>query len=152
LDGEDQKTLISFILYGDPLAQLTSANIKAKKIQRMEPSFKDIKIVCDRAGESNGDPPLTAEITAYVKRVVSNYLPGMTDAELTYTAERATCQANGHVCPTSQFKPKDYPSQTPQRHLVTLSKQIAGNQHAHLQIARLTLDANGKLVKMAVSR
>lgn len=152
LDGEDQKTLISFMLFGDPLAQLPSTNIKAKNINRLASLPKEIKTICDRAGMPDDDEPVPAEITTYVKQLVSNYLPGMSDAELTYTAERATCKANGHLCPTSQFHTKTNLSQRPERYLVTLSKQVAGNQRAHLQVARLTMDATGKLVKMSVSR
>ncbi len=36
LDGEDQKTLISFVLYGDPLAQAQSQNSIPKRILRPE--------------------------------------------------------------------------------------------------------------------
>jgi hypothetical protein len=152
LDGEDQKTLISFLLFGDPLAQLPSTTPYSKSVQRLASVPKDIQTVCDRASMANCDEPVPAEITSYVKQLVSNYLPGMSDAELTYTAEKVSCKANGHVCPTSQFHTKANPSQNRGRHLVTLSKQVAGSQRAHLQVARLTLDASGKLVKMAVSR
>jgi hypothetical protein len=33
-----------------------------------------------------------------------------------------------------------------------LSKQVARSQHIHNHYARLTLDANGNLVKLAISR
>jgi hypothetical protein len=35
--------------------------------------------------------------------------------------------------------------------LITLSKQIPGH-HAHTSLARLTLDENGRLLKLVVSR
>jgi len=41
---------------------------------------------------------------------------------------------------------------TPDRKVVIFSKQISDSDHAHKQIARLTLDEKGRMVKLVVSR
>jgi tetratricopeptide (TPR) repeat protein len=47
LDGEDQKTLISFVLYGDPFARVTTIHPKSKPVLRMHP-HPNVKTICDR--------------------------------------------------------------------------------------------------------
>jgi hypothetical protein len=150
LDGEDQKTLISFILLGDPLARTATKGKGSKNIVRSNTPANNPKTVCDRSDSIHEDMP--PEINAYVKKLVSYYLPGMSDADWTYTTERARCSAEGHTCPTSQFTGKNGNGQQPDRHLVMLAKQVVKAGHIHPQFARLTLDAQGKLVKFVVSR
>ncbi len=152
LDGEDQKTLISFVLYGDPLMRLSENARKAKYLRRFAGSSPQIKTICDRMEEKTTTEKIPPEVMSYVKQVVSNYLPGMSDANATYAAERAVCLAHGHTCPTGQFNNKNRPVQTPERHVVVLNKTMENAGHTHPQYARLTLNAQGKLVKIVVSR
>lgn len=158
LDGEDQKTLISFILLGDPLLQLSEDVRSAKRLRRLVSGTLQVKTICDRSVEEKQDAPLPAEVLSTVKQVVASYLPGMADAQATYTTERAVCTAHGHECPTSQLgcgcdtNGKSGPSKQPQRRLVVLSKSFEKAGLIHPQFARLTLDPRGKLVKVVVSR
>jgi hypothetical protein len=152
LDGEDQKTLISFVLYGDPLTQTLPAGKQPKSAFRTLKPPAQVKTVCDRSEESVDTQPLGPEVMDYVKHVVSQYLPGMADAKLALTQEHATCQGEAHSCPTAQIGSKGAPSQLPQRKVVTLSKQVQRGSGLHQHYARLTLDSQGKLVKLVVSR
>ncbi len=105
LDGEDQKTLISFILYGDPLA-LPVTSEKAPKCPRYQPgALTAVPIVCERSVASDVTAPLPAEVIASVRRVVAHHLPGMSDARLTLAHPHSTCSGEGHCCPTSQLQP-----------------------------------------------
>ena len=47
LDGEDQKTLISFVLYGDPLTGFEAYNTRSKTTLRFK-SRPMVKTICDR--------------------------------------------------------------------------------------------------------
>ena len=183
LDGEDQKTLITFVLYGDPLAQISELTPRAKAIFRPLKPPVPVKTVCDRLGchpageQAAAPPPVPAETVAYVKTIVAQYLPGMVDARLTFCQEQAGCGGEGHSCPTSRFGPKAQPDETPKRRIVVLSKDVAeplsqpdspsiqthpgvtsmgtvqaGCIRVHHHYARLTLDEQGQLVKLAVSR
>jgi len=51
LDGEDQKTLISFVLYGDPLTQIADLPVRVtpKIADQFVQAPTEIKTVCDRA-------------------------------------------------------------------------------------------------------
>jgi hypothetical protein len=150
LDGEDQKTLLSFILLGDPLRVTEGRGYQARAIYRTVRPPATVKTVCDRM-EGDGAAP-SGEDLEQVKAVVRRYLPGMADAEMRMSYEHATCAGPDHVCPTRQFQGKTRPKRTPERRLVTLSKQVPLAGAAHFQVARLTLDAEGQLVKLVVSR
>ncbi len=151
LDGEDQKTLISFVLYGDPLAQPQRIERSPKNVARPIKQPSNVKTICDRVLEPETNQVVPDEVLKYVKHVVSQYLPGMEDAQVSFSTERAECHSPGHTCPTSQIKSRPLTRQ-PDRHLVTLSKQVQRECHVHPHFARLTLDGQGKLVKLVVSR
>lgn len=152
LDGEDQKTLISFILLGDPLTRPVINGHAPKNILRERSGTYEPKTVCDR---HNGLLPLEQdvpkEVLAQVKKVVKAYLPGMEDAALIYSHEHTECQ--GHECPTVHLSAHAVKSKlTPNRRLVTLSKQTRHGDCQHPRYARITMDKQGKVVKLAVSR
>jgi len=165
LDGEDQKSLISFVLYGDPLAQITDSTVHSKSIYRSLEQPKNIKTVCDRTAP-NGDcqvrtvpPPIPEETLASVKKVVEKYLPGMRDAQISCRQSHIGCTGNDHLCPTSQLTGRDHPEETIERRVVTLTKRVEKKNGkspqkpvVHKHYARLTLDSEYKVIKMAVSR
>jgi hypothetical protein len=153
LDGEDQKTLISFVLYGDPLAQEKDLkNWKYHKSLSRMTLPKEIKTVCDRVDVPGTSEPIPKEVIGYVKNIVEQYLPGMRDAQMSLSHEHADCCSDGHVCPTSQLGAKTRPDHTPERQVITLSKQLVRPRYVHESFARLTLDKEGKMVKLTVSR
>ncbi|MEX1247641.1 MAG: C25 family cysteine peptidase [Anaerolineales bacterium] len=150
LDGEDQKTLISFVLYGDPLAQVVADGEAPKRILRVESGSPEVKAICDRA-EKQTLPmeDLPAETLATVKSVVAEYLPGMQGSQVSFSHEHVNC--SGHQCtlPHAHMKAAGL---APTRNLVTLSKKVPSGNYTHPQYARITMDARGKVVKLAVSR
>ena len=111
-----------------------------------------VSTVCDKSEPSPIPEQIPDEVMAQVKSAVSQYLPGMKGAQMVYSHEHAGCTSRAHTCPTAQMGAKGVPAQLPDRQVVTLSKQIQQNSHSHRQFARLTLDAEGKLVKLVVSR
>ena len=169
LDGEDQKTLISFVLYGDPLANFPQSAPRTKAVLRPVVRSADIRTVCERATEDRPEGTLVAhsspancqvppEVLAQVKSVVAQYLPGMQDAQLTYSLAHAGCSGEGHTCPSYYFGAKSRPEFDPHRSVVTLSKSVqakagpAGKSQWHHHFARLTLDGQSKVIKLSVSR
>lgn len=150
LDGEDQKTLISFILFGDPMAEGYENPRKRKTLLRQVNLPSIPKIVCDRATPEASSHSIPEEVLQQVKGVVSAYLPGMQGANLSLSEEHTTCV--GHTCPTAQFSGKSLPPTQPKRQVVVLSKKIEHANHSHAQYARLKLDQEGKVVKLVVSR
>lgn len=158
LDGEDQKTLLSFVLYGDPLLQISDKRERAsfqagpKTTARPQKHSKPVPTVCDHPDEDENIAPIPAHVMAQVKTLVNEYLPGMQDAAIHINHERKAC-AEHAACsaPGSQAK---HTSANPVsgRQVVTLSKTIRQKSLRHEQFARITLDPNGKMVKLVISR
>ncbi len=155
LDGEDQKTLISFLHFGDPLASPSTAERKQTKApvaaSRHKPA--EVKTVCDRSNLTTDIPSATL---MHVKHVVKRYLPGMEGAEMVLSTEKNICSGEGHDCATAHFGSKVREETLGQRHVVTLSKTFEIPQNSgkivHRHYARVTFDKAGKMVKLAVSR
>lgn len=155
LDGEDQKTLISFVLYGDPLTQLSGKALTGESIFLRSSSTPTHPFtVCDRYDQSCGSSPspIPPETLTQVKSIVAQYLPGMSDAQLILSHERVECHSSDHICPTSISGSKTSLKHLPMHQTVVLSKSIQQADYQHNQYARLTLDESGKLLKLAISR
>ena len=159
LDGEDQKTLISFVLYGDPLAIAPISGAAKGKFGKPLPVPKAGRpvTVCDKAtgksAPSRHPAELSAEQVEHIKTAVARYLPGMLDADISVAGTHAECSGVGHVCPTAQLSPRRKSRAMPSAStVVTLSKTIRSNARMHPHYARLTLNASGEVVKLAVSR
>ncbi len=113
--------------------------------------------VCDRSGGAGAqaqDAEVTPEMVAQIKTVVAQYLPGMDDASLRVAHTHARCHGGDHLCPTAQLGKlgKTKTPAAPHTTVVTLSKQVRSQARQHPHYARVTLDAQGAVVKIAVSR
>lgn len=154
LDGEDQKTLISFNLFGDPLTSPQDAKrTQPKTVWRPRETPTFVKTVCDRSSPTTDIP---SETMAHVKQVVKQYLPGMENAQMVMSTEINRCSGNGHQCPTHDLGERVHTKRFPTRQVVTLSKSFHaphnGGTLEHRHYARVTLDQDGQVVKLAVSR
>ncbi len=151
LDGEDQKTLISFVLYGDPLAQPQLDGPNPKSGLRPDIANPHVNIVCAKTSNVEKSPQtLPPVMMKQVKSVVREYLPGMAGADYKLSQEHTNCE--GHNCPTKHFGTKNIPGTHPNRSVITLKKSITAGDNTHSQIARITMNKEGQIVKLAVSR
>lgn len=151
LDGEDQKTLISFVLYGDPLTYHEGLVGQPKRLQRFQKhlSFKTI------SDHRNGDvQPVEVEedLLTQAKAAVAPYLPGLDLAEVRMRTQKVTSievaakmEAAGKSERTTKKQYKD-------RTVVIFQRKVRFGEHTHNHYARVTLNQEGKLVKMAFSR
>lgn len=145
LDGEDQKTILSFVLYGDPLAtynpinQLPKTLIRAKahpKVRTLSDSSSNLQV---------GSQTMPKEVLSQVKKAVSEYLPGLKNAEM--RINQLVQNHNNGKSNAGRHKG------TPQsNYVVTLKKSLLVSRHTHEQFAHMTLDAKGKVIKLSVSR
>ncbi len=139
LDGEDQKTLISFILYGDPLVTYDPYQGASKTIGR-EASLPIVKTICDRTSFEEKSATVGPKMISTAKELVKDYLPGIDYAEVRIQNQQARMVVGGKNL--SQ----------PKRVVVSFSKQIAQADKVHKQFAKVTLDQRGQVVKLALSR
>jgi len=157
LDAEDQKTLISFVLFGDPLAQPFKAKVSPKVAPHLSDDVVQVPTVCEKSCEGEASSTVSLETIAHLKTIVAQYLPGMNDAIISLTHEHPACSnlcascSLAKKCPFAQPNSKTQGPPKPQRRIVTLSKNFERAQRVHKQYARLTLDEQGKIIKLVVS-
>lgn len=163
LDAEDQKTLISFVLYGDPLAQVGHSDKSPKILRHVAKSLPAFTHQpCDHAMRSYTSGQISPQMEGYVKKLVEKYLPGMEQAQIELLAEENDC---AEVCPNCKIRSISPPyASSPRkngktrdqnktsRKVIILSKQCQVQTHHYTRYARLTLDSNGKVLKIAVSK
>lgn len=140
LDGEDQKTLISFILYGDPLVAYDPYQGAAKNLGR-EAAAPVVKTICDRTTYDEKSATVTPKMVLTAKELVKDYLPGIEYAEVRIQNQQARMVAGGGKS-VSQ----------PKRVVVSFSKQVNQAEKIHKHFAKVTLDQQGQVLKVAVSR
>ncbi len=152
LDGEDQKTLISFVLYGDPLFAPRQLGISArpKTIIRRVSRPSSMKTACALGGpDLFHDDPDSVTVDR-VRSIVAKYLPSMSDADCRVRGQHEGCEHDDHCCPSQQVGMKVGSGQNAT--VVTLSKVVVDGATVHPHYARVTLDPQGKVTKLAVSR
>lgn len=142
LDGEDQKTILSFILFGDPLAVHDGIGTIPKPLFR-EKSHPAVKTISDSdMVPENDEGDMPNNVSKQVKKIVESYLPGLQNAQMKMNKSYQEFNAK-KVGKTSD----------PQRYVVTLQKSFDLNQEAaHHHFARMTFNEKGKLVKFTTSR
>ena len=143
LDGEDQKTIISFVLFGDPLSAYDGFRVSSKTIRRSK-DHPTVKTVSDRAEEGVAPPMLSKESLQQVKQIVAEYLPGADLGAMHLVRQSAPA---GDPAAHQKSSPNGNG-----RVVVTVSKQVQTGHYIHKHYVRVTLDEAGKPVKMSISR
>jgi len=156
LDAEDQKTLISFQLYGDPLFEpeqkkdVPGAKVILRKTHRPT-RMKTVNVLKSPVvSESDFD----VEAVANVKTMLAAYLPSMSNATCTIRSHHAIQPASKEVMlePLESVPVKRLSPTSSDAYVFTFSKSIQQEDRLHQHYARLTMDADGKVIKLAVSR
>lgn len=154
LDGEDQKTLISFVLYGDPLYRPdpTPKGRLDKTLIRRAVRRPEIKTTSPAVGPCLSPDDLDPAALQKVKSLVARYLPGMSDATCRVRSQHHTPDVAGLPAAAHMGEHSLPPDRAGQTLVVTLAKSIREGTRQHAHLARLTLDPAGRVLKLAVSR
>lgn len=159
LDGEDQKALISFVLYGDP-ALPTKAVHAATAVGAVGKGFCP-PIICRGESEVSTER-VSDELVATVKGRIAASLPHMSDAQVR-AKPLPVCDAIAQGSCRPQASREDKALQSAHRreggHMaaggwaVTLEKSIAvAGDGKHHQVVKVVVDRDGHIVKVAVSK
>jgi hypothetical protein len=150
LDPEDQKTLISFLLFGDPLH--VSESVSGKRldpaIARWKKSAQPIRTL--RAKDDmleNGTIP-SENVQTSLKKAMHQYLPGMSDSRLRYMHPRLDLAAETAV---SRGKKGRAVPRSP-AWVVALDRKYEAHGQSLTQYAKISMDSSGRVIKVAVSR
>ncbi len=150
LDGEDQKTIISFVLYGDPLLFPFGIRRLPKDIYRPLQQT-EVQTVCDKNCSTHNNN-ISDETTTYIKKIVRQYLPGMEGATIRLNKIEVSCKGGDHNCPTTQLHNNSKSVNTGNRQVIVISKRFQSSSREFVQYARMTIDDQGQVIKLAVSR
>lgn len=159
LDGEDQKTLTSFVLYGDPLAQVNAVKSSPKVSRHSKSIVPDLVSTCDHAFQSYPEE-LTPQLESMVKKLVEKHLPGMQFSNMQVLSDRRACPETCLLCDWQEQKGNRSPlsaetakrKSKPLRKIIILTRQKRHKEQLYTQYARLTLDEKGCLIKLSISR
>ena len=142
LNSEDQKTLLSFVLYGDPLVGLEVGTKRAKSLPRFK-RHNAVKTIDERPVAETAVPAVSDAVLEQVKEAVASCLPGIESADINI------CEEFGEDLEPVLSGAKTVAQGS--RYVVTLSKQNPAARVVHRHYARATVQ-NGKIIKLVVSR
>lgn len=151
LDGEDQKTLISFVLFGDPMVAYDPYSAMKKSLNR-DTEHAVVKTVSDYSEIGGKTVQISPEILSQAKMMVKDYLPGIEYAEVRVSRQVVRNGSGAHDLAGSKRNGALHLSKQTNRVVVTFSKLVNAADKDHHQYARVTLDQKGKMIKLAVSR
>jgi hypothetical protein len=154
LDGEDQKALISFVLYGDPMLPIMTVQSRAPMVALRKSLCPPI--ICGRDADVN-DGAVSDELVASVKGRIETSLPHMAHARVR-AKSLGFCPG---VAPTSAPHLATGARSGPGRGrwALMLEKDVPvegdAGKRARLplhQVVKVVIDENGHILKMAVSK
>ena len=155
LDGEDQKTLISFVYYGDPTLPATPnpyGSLSKASNKTWSELVKSPPRVCAKGLVQDPDQVVSPKVAEQVRNRVASYLPGMEKAKMMVARQRI-CQGTQCENQCESCRPgSKLPTMATDRMVITLQKsaQVAGQMHE--QLVKVTVDEAGKMLKLAVSK
>ena len=151
LDGEDQKTILSFVLYGDPLFSKKQISSKYKPLPHtlVPPEFQTVTDYSVGTLENNPRDN-NGELVSQAKQILKGYLPGLDDADPQISGEYFGVASQDPEDKTAQMNPTI--SKYTGRTVVTFRKQAMVSAKNFTQFTRMTMSAEGKLIKLVVSR
>ncbi|MCL4459081.1 MAG: tetratricopeptide repeat protein [Chloroflexi bacterium] len=156
LDGDDQKTLLEFVLYGDPAARLEGIDIKKteQKIAALKPAHSRPHLFCQRKLPSHALGDVSQELVYKVVQHVVSCYPEMSEASLRFSC-RESCRGQcGAACQCGKERPHRHVVDSPQKITTfTSQKSLPTQDGAHLsRIARVTVDHSGNIIKTLISK
>lgn len=151
LDGEDQKTLISFVLYGDPLVYHDGIQVNPKRFARNQQRMA-IKTISDDRTEPNASSGVSEKILLQAKQAVEPYLPGLDRLEVQMKPQHLETSEKNHRAARLSLGKQSAQKNYSDRTVVIFTRKVQVADKTHVRYARVTVNREGKLMKMAVSR
>ena len=151
LDGEDQKTLISFVLYGDPLGYLEENIYLDKKPLAREAGEREIKAISDQDLALTKNPRISKDLSKELGEIMQSYIPSLNNADIKIREHKFRVNKIMHSG-DRRVTGKSDNSEVVDITQVMISQKTRVARVMHEQYARITMDETGKVIKLAVSR
>ena len=149
LDGEDQKALLSFVLYGDPLLRdPRMLPTPTKTLPKSNPiPVANLHSACAKSHNACAKALGTPEALAQVRAMVSHYLPGMETGEFAVRKTELVSESASAHTNQSKMLPSDL-----EQFIYSTQRTLDFNNYQNQQYAHATVNKYGKIIKFAVSR
>jgi len=151
LDGEDQKTLISFVLYGDPLLYFDTRQTASKRAVRYN-VHPIVKTVSDNVSIEDETKAINQDWLKSAKQAVAPYLPGLDRADISVNQQQFEVEGKIHRGGVAFLGRKTAQKRMADRTVVIFRRQVKMGEHEHTHYARVTMNNDGKMMKMVFSR
>lgn len=149
LDGEDQKTILSFVLYGDPSLKTPIVASISKKPLKAEISCPSV--VCGMRVQNSVD--VNEEVMAKVRKHLAEKAPFMAELELKVSSQ-SLCAKDCNCGGGCFLRQAPIGVKKPPPNLVFTSERLAPlpGDGTLKQIFRVTTDQGGNVLKVAISK
>lgn len=149
LDGEDQKTILSFVLYGDP--SLKAPIVASSTKQPAEGEIFCPSVVCGMRAQDRAE--VDEEVVAKVRRYLVEKAPFMAKLELK-VASQSLCAKDCNCGESCFLRQAPLGVKKAPPNLVFTSQQLAPlpGDGTLKQIFRVTADQGGNVLKVAISK
>ncbi len=150
LDGDDMKTLLEFVLYGDPLAAV-EAVLAPKVVPAVPEAVPTPPVLCEKPARRVALHQLSDDLVDRVRRSIV-WLQQDPEIGLMQVTLRAGCSGEG--CNGHCKVPKGTaPLPAPEALVFTSRRELSTEDGCRLpQVARVVVDERGRIVKMALTR
>ena len=152
LDAEDQKTLLSFVLYGDPLAQyqVSEKDSEQKAIKRLDQS-QEIYLLTENESEVVSENEFTPHTISDIKSALEGYLPGLEFADYT-VQQQYLLEEESILAKLSANPPETLNREANGNYIVSFRQKFSQYRENHQFFTKVTVDKTGKMLKISVSR
>jgi len=149
LDGEDQKTILSFVLYGDPSLKAPVVGSSSKRPSKAETPCPSV--VCGMGTRESVE--VDEEVVAKVRKYLAEKAPFMAGLEVKVSSQ-SLCAKGSHCGEGCFLRRASLGAKKAPPNLVFTSERLSPlpGDGTLKEIFRVTADQGGNVLKMAVSK
>jgi tetratricopeptide (TPR) repeat protein len=153
LDGEDQKTLLTFVLFGDPLARYDGSLSADSKIfmGRSKENFDTMVLTEVEAKPGGYEAKIDESSLQEIRDALAAYLPGLKEAGCSIREQYILGEES--LAAKLSFNPPERLSRSSNGNVVlSFEQKYPAYKGNHKIFTKVTVDDLGKMLKISVSR
>ncbi len=152
LDGDDMKTLLEFVLYGDPLAALVALPSSEAQRLEQEKELPTPPVLCGRHAKTIAMHQLSGDLVARVRRSLCWLQQGQ-EVGAVEVSLRSGCAGGGCRGQCHDRGDGGKAAAGPEALVFSTHRQVQTEDGTAIpQWARVVVDPRGRIVKMAVTK
>ena len=151
LDSEDQKTLLTFNLFGDPTLTVEGQLPIWDKLPQSALVSKSVAVCCHYGAQAVSLPDLPSDLVSSVESQIAHKLPWLSPKQMK-VAQQVVCSGQCNGSCRGSAKAHGHAA-VANRYVFTVNGSPQGRESARWQqTVKVTVDQRGTILKMAVSK